>query len=180
MQPWLATLHSRILIKRSWARRIVAARTVPARDAARLATAVGELRAQGSRVTKARVAILEVLSTTEAHQSADDVARAVGEIAPGVHRATVYRTLDSLVSAGLVAHTHLGHGTAVYQLTIAPHAHLQCQRCGLVIDVPQSNLRAVGKRLLDDFGFTLDPGHSALLGVCATCQAIAGNEKRQA
>ncbi len=39
-----------------------------------------------------------------------------------------------------------------------------------MIDVPLSNLRAVGKRLLDDFGFTLDPGHSALLGVCASCR----------
>jgi hypothetical protein len=34
--------------------------------------------------------------------------------------------------------------------------------------------------LLNDFGFTLDPGHSALLGLCATCQKAALNEKHHA
>ena len=148
----------------------MAARDHVSHGAERVAGAVDELRAQGSRVTKARITILEVLSATDAHQSADDVAQAVHERVPGVHRATVYRTLDSLVGAGLVAHTHLGHGTAVYHLTSTPHAHCQCQRCEAVIDVPRSVLRSVAKRLVDDYGFTLDAGHSALLGLCRNCQ----------
>ena len=139
--------------------------------AARVAGALDELRAQGSRVTKARVAILDVLSSSDAHQSADDIAQAVDRIEPGVHRATVYRTIDSLVAAGLVAHTHLGHGTAVYHLITVPHAHLQCQQCGAVIDIPHSVLRSMSKRVADDYGFTLDVGHSALLGLCQGCQA---------
>jgi Fur family ferric uptake transcriptional regulator len=138
-------------------------------DAERLTAAVGELRAQGTRITTARVAILEVLSASEAHLSADDIAHAVNALQPRVHRATVYRTLDSLVAAGLVAHTHLGHGTAVYHLTTTPHAHCQCQRCEAVIDVPRSLLRTVSSRLLDDYGFRLDTGHSALLGLCKQC-----------
>jgi len=143
----------------------------PTEGAARVASALDELRAQGSRVTKARVAILDVLSSSDAHQSADDIAQAVDRIEPGVHRATVYRTLDSLVAAGLVAHTHLGHGTAVYHLITIPHAHLQCQQCGAVIDIPHSVLRSMSKRVIDDYGFTLDVGHSALLGLCQGCQA---------
>ena len=138
-----------------------------------MAGALDELRAQGSRVTKARVAILDVLSSSDAHQSADDIAQAVDRIEPGVHRATVYRTLDSLVAAGLVAHTHLGHGTAVYHLITIPHAHLQCQQCGAVIDIPHSVLRSMSKRVVDDYGFTLDVGHSALLGLCKGCQAAS-------
>jgi Fur family ferric uptake transcriptional regulator len=139
--------------------------------AARVAGALDELRAQGTRVTKARVAILDVLSSSDAHQSADDIAQAVDRTEPGVHRATVYRTLESLVAAGLVAHTHLGHGNAVYHLVTTPHAHLQCQKCGAVIDIPNSLLRSVTKRVVDDYGFTLDVGHSALLGLCKGCQA---------
>jgi Fur family ferric uptake transcriptional regulator len=147
-----------------------------AEGAARVAGAVDELRAQGTRVTKARVAILAVLSSSDAHQSADDIAQAVDHIEPGVHRATVYRTLDSLVAAGLVAHTHLGHGTAVYHLITTPHAHLQCQQCGAVIDIPHSALRSVTKRVVDDYGFALDVGHSALLGLCKACQETSSAE----
>lgn len=139
--------------------------------AERVAAALDELRAQGTRITGARVAILEVLSATDAHLSADDVAQAVNGLQPRVHRATVYRTLESLVAAGLVAHTHLGHGTAVYHLTTTPHAHCQCQRCEAVIDVPRTLLRTLSGRLLDDYGFTLDTGHSALLGLCKHCAA---------
>jgi Fur family transcriptional regulator, ferric uptake regulator len=134
-----------------------------------VASAIDELRAQGSRITSARVAILQVLSESRAHLSADDVAQAVNRLEPRVHRATVYRTLESLVSAGLVTHTHLGHGTAVYHLTSSPHAHCQCQRCGAVVDVPSDALGAFGRKLLTDHGFTLDIGHSALLGLCAAC-----------
>jgi len=140
-----------------------------AEGAARVAGALDELRAQGTRVTKARIAILDVLSASDAHQSADDIAQAVDRIEPGVHRATIYRTLDSLVAAGLVAHTHLGHGTAVYHLITTPHAHLQCQKCGAVIDIPNGLLRSVSKRVVDEYGFALDVGHSALLGLCKGC-----------
>jgi Fur family ferric uptake transcriptional regulator len=147
----------------------MAATAAKTQGAERLSAAVGELRAQGTRITTARVAILEVLSASEAHLSADDVAQAVNALQPRVHRATVYRTLDSLVAAGLVAHTHLGHGTAVYHLTTTPHAHCQCQRCETIIDVPRSVLRSVSSRLLDDYGFNLDTGHSALLGLCKRC-----------
>jgi Fur family ferric uptake transcriptional regulator len=134
-------------------------------------SALATLRAQGSRITTARVAILQVLDDSDGHLSADDVAHAVNAVHPAVHRATIYRTLDSLVDAGLVAHTHLGHGTAVYHLTTVPHAHFQCQRCDVVIDVPGDVLRTVATRLTHDYGFTLDAGHSALLGLCATCSA---------
>jgi Fur family ferric uptake transcriptional regulator len=143
-----------------------------------VASALDELRAQGSRITGARVAILQVLSRSEAHLSADDVAQAVNQLEPRVHRATVYRTLESLVGAGLVTHTHLGHGTAVYHLTSSPHAHCQCQRCGAVVDVPSDALGALGRKLLTDHGFTLDIGHSALLGLCANCAEAVDPSQR--
>jgi Fur family ferric uptake transcriptional regulator len=139
-------------------------------------SALATLRAQGSRITTARVAILQVLDESDGHLSADGVAHAVNEVHPAVHRATIYRTLDSLVEAGLVAHTHLGHGNAVYHLTTVPHAHCQCQRCDAVIDVPRELLRSVATRLAADYGFTLDAGHSALLGLCQSCAARARDE----
>ncbi|MCU1675769.1 MAG: fur [Frankiales bacterium] len=133
--------------------------------------ALGKLKALGGRVTVARVAVLNVLEAAVGHLSADQIAAAVQVAQPAVHRATVYRTLDSLVEAGVVSHTHLGHGAAVYHLVDRAHIHGQCQKCGAIIDVDSDLLAPVAAELLRAHGFVLDPDHGALLGTCSNCAA---------
>ncbi|MDQ1714962.1 MAG: Fur family transcriptional regulator, ferric uptake regulator [Frankiaceae bacterium] len=133
--------------------------------------ALSKLKAVGGRVTSARIAVLSVLEASSDHLSADAIATAVQVLQPAVHRATVYRTLDSLVEVGVVSHTHLGHGAAVYHLIDEEHIHSQCQRCGRIVDLDAGLLAAAGRVLLSEHGFVLDPSHSALLGTCAACAA---------
>jgi Fur family ferric uptake transcriptional regulator len=131
--------------------------------------ALGKLRAEGGRVTVARIAVLNVLEAAGGHLTADDIATEVQLAQPAVHRATVYRTLDSLVEVGVVSHTHLGHGAAVYHLVDGEHIHSQCQSCGRIIDLDAGLLAAAARVLLADHGFVLDASHSALLGTCEDC-----------
>jgi len=138
--------------------------------------ALGKLRAVGGRVTSARVAVLSVLESSGDHLSADDIATRVQVLQPAVHRATVYRTLDSLVEVGVVSHTHLGHGAAVYHLVDEEHIHSQCQRCGRIIDLDAGLLAAAARVLLADHGFVLDASHSALLGTCGACAHAASHD----
>ena len=135
--------------------------------------ALDKLKAVGGRVTSARIAVLSVLESSSDHLSADAIATEVQVLQPAVHRATVYRTLDSLVEVGVVSHTHLGHGAAVYHLIDDEHIHSQCQRCGRIVDLDAGLLAAAGRVLLSEHGFVLDPSHSALLGTCAACAAAA-------
>ena len=79
---------------------------------------------------------------------------------------TVYRTLESLAAIGIVAHTHLGHGAAVYHLGEI-HQHLACEVCGALRDVPVSVLDDLRATLERDHSFVLHVGHFALLGRCA-------------
>lgn len=134
--------------------------------------ALEKLKALGGRVTVARIAVLDVLESSD-HLTADQIAAQVHEVQPAVHRATVYRTLDSLVDAGVVSHTHLGHGAAVYHLIGQEHIHSQCQQCGRVIDLDAKLLSAAAQELLKQHGFKLDASHSALLGTCRDCLAAA-------
>lgn len=128
------------------------------------------LRARGDRMTAPRRAVLTVLATQEEHLTADQVVSAVSARDPAVHRASVYRTLDTLTALGVVQHVHVGHGTTTYQLAVGePHLHAQCQQCGTVLDLPATLLDGVAARLLDDHGFTLDGAHVALSGRCAQC-----------
>lgn len=132
------------------------------------------LRELGQRSTPARVAVLDVIGSTDEHLSADEIAVAVAERAPAVHRATVYRTLDRLVSLGLVAHVHLPHGATTYHVRGSDdgmHLHLSCRGCGAVLDADPGLLDDVAARLVLATGFVLDPGHGALSGWCSDCRS---------
>jgi Fur family ferric uptake transcriptional regulator len=134
--------------------------------------AVARLRAQGERITVPRRLVLDSLARSTEHLSADDLFERVGDRAPGVHRATIYRTIDALVRAGIVAHVHLPHGAATYHL-LAPggraHLHVVCRECGRLVDVPSDLLDGVATSLSDDFDFRLDADHVALTGWCSAC-----------
>jgi Fe2+ or Zn2+ uptake regulation protein len=126
-----------------------------------------QLRQQGQRVTTARRLVISTLIDAHGHVTAEDLAVKIQEQHPEIHLSTVYRTLDSLEKLGIVEHTHVGHGPAVYHVGIT-HQHLVCEKCGAVIDVPTHLLEAVGDALRQEYGFELHIGHFALLGRCAS------------
>jgi Fur family transcriptional regulator, ferric uptake regulator len=135
------------------------------------------LRELGQRSTPARRAVLEVLGSTSDHLSADEIAVAVSERAPDVHRATVFRTLERLVSLGVVTHVHLPHGAATYHVGGSGdrmHLHLSCRGCGGVFDTEAGLLDDVAARVAGTLGFVLDPDHTALSGWCSSCAAHRG------
>lgn len=157
-------------------------------ESARVEHAVERLRAAGERLTPARYAVLRVVDAadrSDEHLTADDIGARVADLEPAVHRATVYRTLTSLVDSGVLSHVHLGGAATVYHLSAGPtteharhgaahehseqHAHVQCHVCGKVLDVPPDAFDAVAEQLRADLGFVLDTGHAALLGTCRDC-----------
>ncbi|HWC33859.1 MAG TPA: Fur family transcriptional regulator [Mycobacteriales bacterium] len=134
------------------------------------------LRAAGQRVTKPRVAVLGcLLGAGGDHLSAEEVLHQVAARTAGVHRATVYRTLDGLADAGVLRHVHLDRGlTAYHVVDPAPthdHLHAQCAGCGRVVDLPPDVLGDTADRVRTISGFELDASHVALSGFCAECAA---------
>ena len=127
------------------------------------------LHARGERMTVPRRSVLLALAARGGHVCAEDVVADVAAIEPGVHRSSVYRTLDALTSAGLVQHVHLGHGATAYHLVQVAHPHAQCTSCHAVVDLPADLLDALVTSTQDRFGFVLDPLHVALSGTCRDC-----------
>jgi len=130
------------------------------------------LRSRGERVTKARRALLTALDEASDHCSADKLATVVGHLHPEIHRATIYRTLETLRRLEVVEHTHLGHGPAVYHLADRVHQHLVCEQCGSVTEVPPTVLRGLERALERDYGFILKSRHFAVVGTCRTCVLV--------
>jgi Fur family ferric uptake transcriptional regulator len=113
------------------------------------------------------------------HLSADALLEQVAGSDPPIHRATVYRTLEGLTSAGVLRHVHLDRGLTAYHLVDAPpvanhrseHLHAQCSVCGAVTDLPAHVLGDTAERIRRATGFRLDASHVALSGTCRNCAA---------
>lgn len=131
------------------------------------------VRAGGGRATSSRRVLLEVLFESHEHRSAEDLAAAVQARAPDVHLSTIYRNLEDLERLGVVAHTHLGHGPATYQLATTAHAHLICERCGRRFEAPDDLFAGLARAAKARWGFTIDPRHFAILGRCSDCAGCA-------
>lgn len=127
------------------------------------------VRSRGGRATPSRRVLLEVLFEADGHLSAEGLAEAVQARAPDVHISTIYRNLEDLQRLGVVAHTHLGHGPASYQLASLAHAHFICEECGVTIEAPDELFRGLARTARTRLGFSINPRHFAILGRCATC-----------
>jgi Fur family ferric uptake transcriptional regulator len=144
----------------------------------RVAFRVGEildlLSSKGMRRTSARKAILETLLGSQSHLTAEDIAEEVRRRFPSVDLSTVYRTLDTLEQLGVIDHTHLSHGPAIFHLAGDDHQHLVCEHCGRVVEVSAEMLAPFLAAVSEESGFEVDQRHFALVGVCATCRSAAG------
>jgi Fe2+ or Zn2+ uptake regulation protein len=131
---------------------------------------VDVIRRHGGRVTVPRRAVIAAILDGDGHRSADDIGRAVQADHPDVALSTVYRTLDALQQLGVIEHSHLGHGAAVYHLSDHGHVHLVCRSCGAITDVPDETVADLSARLEQEHGFALAPRHFAMFGTCRSCR----------
>jgi Fur family ferric uptake transcriptional regulator len=136
--------------------------------------AVGEgifatIRAAGGRITLPTRIVVEILAGGDGHLSADDLIAEFERRTSGVAPSTVYRVLQRLDQLQVIEHVHSGVGATFYQLRDRGHAHLVCESCGAIIDIPDGVLTPVADAIARDFGFTVRTHHAALLGRCATC-----------
>ncbi len=133
---------------------------------------VARLRRLRVRVTPQRLLVLEALAAHGGHMTADAVLQWAVERYPALNLATVYRTLDLLISLGLVAQTDLGSGVTHFELVgESPHHHLVCERCGAVEEMDAALFVPLQQRLLERYGFRSNPRHVALFGLCHDCVA---------
>jgi Fe2+ or Zn2+ uptake regulation protein len=132
------------------------------------------LRDRGGRATKTRRATIEVLlNARRVHLTSEEIIKRVQLEHPDVAESTVYRQLAALEDLGVVEHVHLGHGPSTYHLSGEAHQHLVCQRCGKLVEVPDSEFSGLANRIETAYGFHIRPRHFAILGECRSCARTA-------
>ena len=141
----------------------------------------GRFRGCGYRITIPRQAILDVLSKTNKHLSAEDIYLQVHRVYPAVGLTTVYRTLELLINMGLVFNFDFGDGRTRYELAGGPkgqkhHHHLVCTNCNRVIDYTDfideevKLLNQTEKILSRKYNFKIKNHLIQFYGLCDKCQ----------
>ena len=132
------------------------------------------LRAAGMRVTRPRIAVLEVLEEAchrRAHLPVSDIAVGARERLGVVSTQAVYDCLDALGTAGLVRRVETAGSPARYESRIGDnHHHLVCRGCGHTVDVDCVVGAAPCLQPSDGHGFTLDEAEVVFWGFCPNCQ----------
>ena len=108
---------------------VVAAVTHAAED-------TSDVRAPGVRATRQRAAISALLENIDDFRSAQDLHDELRRRGEGIGLTTVYRTLQSMATAGLVDTLRTDTGESVYRrCSEHHHHHLVCRVCGCTVEV---------------------------------------------
>jgi Fe2+ or Zn2+ uptake regulation protein len=130
------------------------------------------LRTVGLRVTRPRIAVLDVLDR-HPHVDAETIASAARAVHPSISSQAVYGVLRALVGGGLARRIEPAGAPALYELRVGDnHHHLVCRECGTVADVDCAVGAAPCLVPSDRGGFVVDEAEVVFWGLCADCQAV--------
>lgn len=99
-----------------------------------------QLQARGLKCTPQRLAIYRALTVSDAHPSAEELYREVKGQYPMLSRNTVYQTLETLTTAGLVQSVRSGRSHTRYDGNSDAHHHMVCLSCNRVEDFHDASL----------------------------------------
>jgi Fur family transcriptional regulator, stress-responsive regulator len=133
-----------------------------------------QLRAADLRVTRPRLAVLEVVDS-HPHADTETIFGAVRSDLPDVSRQAVYDVLAALTAVGLVRKIQPSGSVARYESRVGDnHHHVVCRSCGVIADVDCAVgdapcLTPSDHDVLD--GFVLDEAEVIYWGLCPDCSA---------
>jgi len=135
-------------------------------------TTADRLTAAGERVTQQRLVVADALTRAGRQLTAAELYEIVRETQPSLGRATVFRTVERLVDAGVARRLELdGHVYAYVACEPEHHHHLACTSCGRVEEIPESWVRPIAARATKRLGFEIDDARVDFYGRCSTCRA---------
>jgi Fur family ferric uptake transcriptional regulator len=132
---------------------------------------LSSLRPAGSKRSSKRDRVLEVFLRQEGHVSADDLVDLVRRDAAGIGRATVYRTLQWLVDAGIARKVDFGDGRARFEPSYRHprHFHLVCTTCHASSEFLSSDVESLLEEIAAARHFTTRQATVQISGVCEQC-----------
>lgn len=130
---------------------------------------ISKYRANGSKLTPQRLAILKCLDGNTSHPTAEDIYVEIKKTHPTVSFATVYNTLTSLKDMGALLEVTIDPDRKHFDPNTEAHHHIICTKCGRIGDIFVNYSDALA--LPDEAGkeFHLTGNHVDFYGLCKKC-----------
>ena len=143
-----------------------------AAPAERVATFAAFLAGRGLRLTPERDRIVRLVASWAQHFGPDELVASLGRGAR-ISRATVYRTLDLLLEAGIIRRIELGPLGVRYEHDLGRdhHDHLACLGCGLLIEFASPEIERLQDEVCLEHDFIAIRHLHRVMGLCRECRA---------
>src|SRR2546423_264117 len=126
------------------------------------------LRPEGGKRSSKRDRIVQVFLRQEGHISADDLFERIRTEASGIGRATVYRTLQWLVGAGVARKVDFGEGRSRFEPAYRHprHFHLICTTCHASSEFLSSDVESLLEEIAAARSFSTKQATVQIHGTC--------------
>ncbi len=140
-----------------------------------MATALPDLdrlRPAGTKRSSKRDQIVNVFLRQEGHLSADDLVDLIKREDHRLSRATVYRTLQWMVEAGIARKVDFGEGRFRFEHSYRHprHFHLICKACNRSYEFLSSDIESLVEEVAAARGFTARQSVVQIYGTCEACR----------
>jgi Fur family transcriptional regulator, ferric uptake regulator len=125
------------------------------------------------RNTRQRGAVSSLLADVDDFRSAQELHAMLRARGERVGLTTVYRTLQSLATAGEIDVMRPPEGEQLFRrCSRGHHHHLVCRSCGRTVEVEGPTVESWADRIAGEHGFS-DISHTLeIFGTCAQCAAL--------
>lgn len=124
----------------------------------------------GSRMTKQKKVILEVVQNTKTHPTADWIYEQARKTLPDISLGTVYRNLHMLTELGIISELNYGSSHTRYDGNPENHYHFVCEKCGKVIDVEMPVQYHLEEQVARNMGVKVKKHRLEFYGECEECK----------
>jgi len=132
---------------------------------------VNQIKATGHRITPQRLAILEILLTSDSHPTVDQIYEQIRSDFPMTSRATVYKTISLAKDLGAVLELEFSQGSNRYDGRHPyPHPHVICTQCDQVLDADGLEIQPLQQQIVRKTGYKIMNHRMDFFGVCPECQ----------
>lgn len=130
------------------------------------------LRPAGTKRSGKRDLIVNVFLRQEGHLSADDLVDLIKREDQRISRATVYRTLQWMVDAGIARKVDFGDGRFRFEHSYRHprHFHLICKTCNRSYEFLSSDIESLVEEVASARGFQARQSVVQIYGTCESCQ----------
>lgn len=134
---------------------------------------VEQLRPAGGRRSGKRDVIVQIFLRQEGHLAADELVELVRGEDARISRATIYRTLQWMVDAGIAQKVDFGEGRFRYEHSYRHprHFHLICKTCNQSFEFLSSDIEALIEEIAEARRFSPRQSVLQIYGTCEDCQA---------